>query len=411
MLSVGTLGDAMKIESGMRAKVVTLSIKDRAAILTGGRSADLAIWYDGATGRFTSSTAYAAEPPAWLADKGAALPAAARARAAPWTPLPVPKGLEALVPPDDRPGEGAYEGWGKTFPHALAGEPEPLQKRLYRMTPEAMEDLFALALVAVDELKLGADAEPDLLVVSVSTTDYIGHNYGPDSREQLEMLRRADGALRAFMAALEKRVGRKEIVVALSADHGSTPPPLTLAGTRAPVGVLVTSEVEAAAERGLHEALPKDKKKRLLGYITPQVFLDLVDLSADDARRAIDAVRAQIARVDGVAHVYDMTRAHDDDSFARLMDESAPPGRHAQLFVRQQPRTVVVDKRDAPGTDHGSPYTYDRRVPVIVAGPGVAKGRYADAVDPRDVAPTLAFLLGVPPPDACQGRVLSAVRP
>jgi predicted AlkP superfamily pyrophosphatase or phosphodiesterase len=408
MLAAPTLGDAMKFESHERARVVSISLKDRSAILTGGRSADLAIWYDAAIGRYTTSTAYVDALPPWLAALGTELPKRACDTIV-WEPLPLPPKLAALAPPDDRAGEASHEGLTRTFPHDLKGQPEPLKRKLYRIVPHAMEDLVDLSLRAVDEMQLGDDEEPDLLIVSFSTTDYIGHNFGPDSLEELDTLRRADVALRRLLAGLEARVGRRNFNVVLSSDHGSSPPPLAKVQSRVPNGVAALSAIEKAAQEGARLALPNDKRARLLGLSMPELFLDTTSLSPLDERRLIDAVAAAVRGVPGVAHVYDMTRENRDDAFSGFMEETAFPGRHGQLFVRTEPRFLPLENADSAGTDHGSPYTYDRRVPFIVSGPGVRKGRFALPVDPRDAAATLAFLLGVPPPDASQGKPVPAV--
>lgn len=410
MLAAPTLADVMKAESGGRARVVTLSHKDRAAILTAGRAADIAVWYDNATGRYTSSAAYVESLPPWLAEQGASIPAATQASAR-WSPLPIPAELAHLVPVDDRPGEGAAEGLTRTFPHDLAPLPEPLRRKLYRLVPQSVDDLFTLALTAVGAYGLGRDLEPDLLVLSISTTDAVGHNYGPDSLEQLDLLRRADRALRRFKDALEAKLPPRSVVWGLSSDHGALPLPAAAEGQRWPNAIVFLDDVVATASSAAAKALPGDKKKRLLGFAPPQLFIDTTDLAPDAARRLLDAVTAAVEAVPGIANVYDLTRAGqpDEDAFEPLMRASACPGRHAPLFVRQDPRVVLLENREKLGTDHGTPYVYDRRVPLIVAGPGVRRGRYATPADPRDLAPTLAFLLGVPPPDMCEGKPVSAV--
>lgn len=405
-----TLGDAMKAESGGRARVVTVSIKDRAAILSGGRAAELAVWYDVDQGRFVTGRYWVEAMPPWLDQLGAELPAKGMA-AGPWTPLPIPPALTWLAPADDRPGEGGTKGLTATFPHDHRALAADQQRSAYRMQPGAIDDVFALALAAVDELGLGADDEPDLLVVSVSTTDYIGHNFGPDSLEQLDTVRRADLALRAFLRALDARVGRRAFALVVTADHGAPPLPAPLEGARVHGGILTTSLVVDAAEQAAQQATAKGraKKNRVLVFQAPQLFIDTADLSAADAARTLTAVRAAVAAVPGVARVYDMNDAGDTDAWSPLMREAAFPGRHASIFVRQAPRVVFLENDQKRGTDHGTPYLYDRRVPLLVVGPGVRAGRYAAAVDARDVAPTLAFLLGVPPPDLASGRPVPAV--
>lgn len=403
-----TLGDAMKAESGGKAKVVTLSHKDRAAILSGGQSADLAVWYDPVLGRYTTSKAYVDAIPPWLDDAGVRLPQATFASAR-WSPLPIPKGLEHLVPPDDRVGEGATEGVTTTFPHDISAQPEPLRKKLYRLTPQSMDDLFTLATAAVDAYGLGKDEEPDLLVVSVSTTDIVGHNYGPDSLEQLDTLRRADIALRKFVQSLEARLLARSFVIAVTSDHGAPPLPASAVTRRGPGAIVRFGDIGEAAERGAALALPNDKKKRVQGFWAPQLFIDESDLKPDEVRKLRDAIAKAVEALPGIARVYDMTRSDDDDAHSKLMRASAFPGRSAALFVRQEPRVVFLDNAEQRGTDHGTPYMYDRRVPLLVAGPGVRRGRYAQPVDPRDTAATIAFLLQVPPPDMSEGRPVPAV--
>ena len=407
-LMVNTLGDAMKSESGGRARVVTLSHKDRAAILTAGHAADLAVWYDNTQARFTTSTAYAEVLPPWLEELGLALPTAT-IKDGTWTaPLPLPKGLEWMAPVDDRPGEAGLAGFDKTFPHDLKDVAAEHQKQGYRLSPGSIADLFTLALRAVDEEKLGADDEPDLLVVSVSTTDVVGHNYGPESLEQLDTLRRADVELRRFLKGLETRIGRNNLVVGLSSDHGAPQLPQGIAAAGLQVATVSYDEVIEAASKASEAATGK---KRVRALFAPQLFLDEDDLDAAGKQKLRDAIEKAVEAVPGVAQVYQMTGpGADEDGYGVFMRGSYSPGRSAPIFVRMDPRVVLLEHRgQATGTDHGSVYVYDRRVPFVVRGPGVRRGRSSAPVDTRDVAPTLAFLLGVSPPDSCQGRPVPAV--
>lgn len=433
MLLTNTLGDAMKAESGGRARVVTISHKDRAAILTAGHAADLAVWYDVGLGRFTSSTAYVDALPAWLDELGAALPAKAFAEGT-WSPLPLPRGLEVLAADDDRPGEGALKGFDRTFPHDLKDVADAKQQRSgYRLVPQSIADVFTLALRAVDEEKLGQDDEPDLLVISVSTTDVVGHNYGGESLEQLDTLRRADIELRRFLQVLQSKLGRQNVVVGLSSDHGAPQLPQTMVKSGLPAVTISYGDVVDAAERaaqslsappaasnsGSKSASKSSSsaptatgaRKRVRGFFPPQLFLDEDDLDDVAKQRLHKAIEAAVEALPGIEEVYDMTPGlPDDDAYAPFMRASAPPHRSAPLFVRWSPRVVLLEEHDQQtGTDHGTPYTYDRRVPFIISGSGVRRGRYSAPVDTRDVSATLAFLLGVSPPDSCQGQPVPAV--
>jgi hypothetical protein len=411
MLLVPTLGDAMKMGSRGTAKVVTVSHKDRSAILTGGQSADLAIFYDRELGRYTTSTAYAETLPQWLHDAGASLPQKAFAEAT-WDVAPAPAALAHLVPDDDRPGEGALKGLDATFPHHLKDIPdEAVRKSVYRAMPQSIDDVFALALLAVDNVGLGADSEPDLLVVSVSTTDVIGHNYGAESLEQQQTLRHADVALRRFVAGLRQRV-RGDVVIAVSSDHGVPPLPQTIQSAGFDATPVTYETVVAAADAALKRVAPRgDGSTRVQGFFPPQLFVDMGDVKDVDV--VITAVTDAVEAIDGIAAVYDMRPGRPDrDQFHGLMRNSAPPGRAAQIFVRQEPRVVLSEKRFlGQGTDHGSVYLYDRRVPFLLSGPGVRRGRMPAPVDIRDIAASLAFAMGVSAPDACQGVPVGALAP
>jgi hypothetical protein len=408
MLLVPTLSDAVKIESAGKAKAITISLKDRAAILTAGHSADLAIWYDIGLGRFTTSTAYADTLPSWLVEQGTLLPLQTRTSAT-WSPLPVPKGLEYLVPADDRVGE-VVKIFGRTFPHDLKDVADDEKRRIaYRFTPNSIDDLYTLALAAIDNEGLGADGDTDLLVVSVSTTDVVGHAYGGDSLEALDTLRRADLAVRKFVGAVRERV-KGDVVFALSSDHGAPELPQTIVGAGYNVPAISIPDVVDAADAALRKAFPR-AATRVQGFFSPQLFIDTADLDEAGRDRALLVVREALMAIPAVAHVYDMRPGHpDEDAFHTFMRQSAPPERAASIFVRLEPRVVLMEERgQVTGTDHGTPYTYDRRVPLIVAGPGVRRGNYAEPVDVRDVAASLAFMMGVSPPDACQGKPVSAV--
>jgi hypothetical protein len=404
-LRVPTLGDTLKLDTAGRAKVVSLSIKDRGAILLGGRSADVAVWYDPAIGRFTSSKAYTESMPAWIDGLSQSLPADARQNGR-WSPLPAPRGREAMLPLDDRAGEAPRHGFTRTFPHDLASLPDEGARHAYRGSPQAIDDLFALSLEAVQHEKLGVDETPDLLLVSVSVTDFVGHWHGPDSLEYVDMLRRADMSLRTFLASLDARVGRNRYVVVVTADHGVTPLPeaavvhgkwggrIAVEPLEKRLGEIATAIAPAVGAPLLHP---------------PHVFVDVQKAPEQDRERLLTALADELKRTPGIAHVYRADALDDDtDPFTPAFREMLVEGRSGQLFLRQEPRVVFTWGTDE-GTDHGTPYVYDKRVPFLLSGPNVRRGRYAQSTDVRDIAPTIAFLLGVSPPDGAQGRPVGAV--
>lgn len=409
LLRAPTLGDAMKAESGGLARVVTIAGKDRSAILTGGFAADVALWYEPRLGAFTSSARYPGGVPSWAtarSNKGAR----GDKGAAPWTPLAPPLGpAEILLPPDDLAGEQARLG-GPTFPHDLRLVDTAKQRTDFVGTPGAMTEVFRLGIAALEQEGLGSDLIPDLLVLGVSATDHVGHWFGPGSLESVDMLRRLDAALRELVAALDERLGAGGYVLAVTGDHGAPPPPERTTLARVPaeridVGTLI-AELETVAAQALGRSA---KERRVRGLLPPHLFVRTNDLSA--AQRDLVLTRMR-----------DHLRAHPQLVGAWRTDEAAVipgalgaalrqslyPGRNGEVLVLQGPRSVF-DFGERAGTDHGTPWAHDARVPLLLIGPGVRRGRFAEEGDPRDVAPTLAFLLRGPPPDAAEGRPLHFV--
>lgn len=407
-LRVGTLGDTMKVESGGVAKVITVSLKDRAAVLTAGHAADLALWYDPDQGRFTTSTAYKDALPSWVEKLRPRVEQSLKEGT--WSPLPVPAGNEPLFLADEQLGENEVLG-GRTFPHDLAAVADESRRRSwYRGTPQAIDDVFAHALAAVEAEGLGQDIVPDLLVVGVSATDFTGHWFGPLSLEMTDLLRRADQSLRRFVSALEARFGQDGFVLAVTADHGSTPLSQRAVDAGAVAGRIEVKALLRTVDEAIARAIGGPVKKRTPALLPPHLWLALDDLSPADREKAIAAARKALLAEPGIAATYRVDEPDPPgDPYAEKVRLSTYPGRTGTILVRQHPRFLFDFTDDFEGTDHGAPYSYDARVPLYVLGPGVRRGRFAREVDPRDVAPTLAFLLSVPPPDAAQGKPVPAV--
>lgn len=402
-----TLADAVKLSTDGRGKVMTFSVKDRAAVLTAGRAADLAIFYDSDNGRYTTSTAYAAGLPPWLEKLAVELPTQAR-QGGTWSPLALPRKSTFVLPEDDLPGESERYGFGRTFPHDLSTiADEADRKKAYRGTPHALDDLISMALAAVDEEKLGKDDDVDLLVLALSPTDFVGHWYGASSLEVVEMLRHADLAMRKLTNGLDQRLGRNGYVLAVSADHGIAPKPeisgkLNIESKRIDIPPM-EEQLEAAAAEVLGTDSPKPY------FHPPHLFLDLASVPDDKREALLDQLEGVLAGTDGVAHVYRADTLHKDhDPYTSTFVNSMATGRCDVMMVRPSPAFIFAWKTGT-GADHGTPYGYDTRVPLLITGPGVRRGRYAELADPRDVAPTLAFLLRIAPPASAQGEPLSAV--
>jgi predicted AlkP superfamily pyrophosphatase or phosphodiesterase len=404
VLRVPTVGDALKATTGGKARVVSISGKDRAAILMGGRSADLALWFDHRSRSITTSSYYAPAIPPWVVAHQHAHPLAALLTT--WTP-----GDEALLAraagPDDGAGEGDYLHLGVRFPHDpnAAGEDKWDALRLF---PQLSEYVIGLAGAAAAELELGRDDVPDLLALSVSGLDYTGHTFGPDSWEYLDHLRRIDAALGTLLATLERERG--PIAVLITSDHGVAPTP---AQNPESGGRVYPAELERLAREAWAAAGGKPDSVR--AFVRPFLYLDpeLRDGAARD--EAVGAIRNALEAHAGVHMVVDVRAAlgwrDDPDRIKRAIGLAVADGTPGDIFVLLAPGWVLdEDEPTGAGTTHGTPWDYDRLVPVIIWGANVAHARHPELVSQTRVAPTIARLLGIaPPPHANAPDLLSTV--
>ena len=385
-LLASTLGDEMKAASRGNCRVIGISVKDRAAILPSGHAADGAYWFDSRSGGFVSSTFYFKELPEWVRKFNAARPAEAYANVQ-WTPL---------VPGPD------YADFRKKMP---GGGPE-LYAAL-EASPYANELVEAFAERAIEAERLGGHAAADLLTVSFSANDYVGHAKGPDSPEVRDMALRVDRSIGKLLAFLNRRVGPGRVVVVLTADHGVAPLPEVLAERKMPGGRQPARMVLDAIQGALSGRFGEGRW--VAGASTAGVYLnrDLVaSKKLDEAQVEEEAARA--AR--GVPHVLRVyTRAlvmagqAGDDPVGRAVANGFCARRSGDVFVVMEPYWIDSEH----GTTHGSPFDYDTHVPVIFMGPGIKPGRYDGTIAPNDIAPTLATLVGVATPSCAEGRALA----
>jgi len=398
-MAVPAFAEELKFQTGGATRVVTFSLKARAAISMAGHKADAATWFDG--GAWVTSTPYGRLT--FLDDPAKSHPAKADFGKT-WS-LSLPEsaywyGEKALgaVPPD---------GWELTFPHPLRGksgvsEPDGTFFEQWASSPYADTALTALAEEAVDTLHLGNSNGTDFLAVSFSSVDYVGHEFGPRSREIQDILVRLDKDLGSLFAHLDEKVGRGNYVVAFSADHGVVPIPEDMQQTGADAGVLHLAEVQERIEKALEPFnYAKPAIARITGsdiYFAPGVY-DKLQQDHAALQDVLDAAMAQ----PGVATVYRAEelrgRPATQSPTLRAMSLSYFPGRNGDLFIVPKPYWLMDStppgKTRSYGTGHGTPYNYDQHVPVLFMGFGIQPGQYFQSVTPADVAPTLAALCGI----------------
>lgn len=372
------------------ARVASISAKDRAAITMAGKSRSHVYWIYAPAGRFVTSSYYRDEVEGWVERFNEEVMPTLLADSA-WASS-VPAGVAGLARPDDgTPFEG--DGVHTTFPHLAAqevrGEDPGAFYNWSVHQPRADRAVRLMAQEAVENLELGRRGSVDYLALSFSATDYVGHGYGPLSQEQLDNLTRLDRELGEFFSYLDETVGEGRWVVGLSGDHGVMSMPEGLQG-------------EGIAGRRVNAQSRQQMMVRAIEDATRSANGDMDRLPAVLARTLED--RALVA----AAYPHeDLMSGEPADSFAVLFRNSYYPGRGAGWLSRfgVEIRFDYMELVSRPtGTTHGSPYWYDRWVPLILMGPEVQAGTSDRPVFTVDLAPTLASLGGIPTPSDLDGK-------
>jgi arylsulfatase A-like enzyme len=387
-LRVPTVAHALRAQTDGKAKILSLSVKDRSAILPVGSAANLVLWFDAKLGAFTSSPVWGPALPAWLAPYQAAHPL--RALLVPWT-AENPERYLARLGPDAAPGEGEPSGFGKVFPHPLDAS-APLGA--LACTPMMSQYLVGLAETAAREMQVGQDSVVDLVALSVSGTDGAGHLFGPRSWEYVDHLIKADRAVGAWLSRLEQSTS---LAVLITSDHGVAPLPESRGeGAGRIFPEKLASRVEAALSARFGAG------PWVLGLHYPYVYLSERARLSPERVSILELARSALLEAPGVRDVWTLARVRsfgDGDPIERAFRLSVAPDNDADLMIYTQPY-FPLDLRDpaGQGTNHGTPYDYDRQVPVLAYGATVPARRVSEPVDQLRVAATLSRLLGVAPP-------------
>ena len=382
-LLASTAGDQLKMMSP-GSKVIGISMKDRAAILTAGRMADAAYWYDARTGNFVSSSHYFDKLPRW-AEKFNLGPAAERYAGRSWAPV---------------------SGSGEPFTELPGEAAAPYYDEL-RYTPFGNDLLEAFAETAVRAENLGRRDATDILIVSFSSNDHAGHRWGPDSPQVRDLSVRTDRVLGTFLELLDSSVGLEDVLIVFTADHGVAPVPEVQRKRGMPSGRLIEKEIFARLDARLDREYGAGDW--IIGASGPSPYFDHAliaerDLDLAEVRRVAAGELRNIPRVLRV-YTYDGLAAGRTpvDHIDRRVINGFHPERGADLYFVLEPYWMFG--RD--GTTHGSPHHYDSHVPLILMGAGIRTGRYRNNIAAFDIAPTLTAILGVDVPSGSTGRVLT----
>lgn len=410
-----TIGDSLK-EAVPDGKVIVASGKRSAAVVLGGQDADLVLFSD-PTGRF-EPLRQDRPPPTWVQAFNDVRRTEARSDPV-WTKL-LPEGAYAELGPDDVAAEAPPAGMERTFPHLLTAGLSGLAGRFYaamEKSPFADELLVELAMAAVREERLGRGSAIDLLAISLSANDRVGHTFGPDSHEAMDTIVRTDRQLERLLDFLDQEIGLERTLVVLTADHGAGSLPEVAKRSGHPgAGRVSEHDLTGIVTRTLTEAYGVPLSGAWVAFHDfPNLFLDEDTLRAE----GVPVMDAEILARTAVLSLPGIQAADTRSRLEKLRGSDAVPprvrmallsfraGQSGHVVYQVLPYNVVADS----GTNHGSHWDYDRHVPLMWLGGGVRPGSHAQAVSPADVTPTIKAFLGLDPDPESPGRVLQEVLP
>ncbi len=399
-LRVPTLGDELRYATGSRSKVVTVSGKDRGAILLAGKTGTAYMYMEN-SGNFASSTYYMREHPAWVQ----------RVRAERAQDRYAGQSWSALLPDSAYSGDSTLPRKSLPLSFGSSGaKPDAGYYKALKTSPflDEMTLDFAKAAVLGENLGNNPAGVPDLLGVSLSAHDVINHEFGPESRMSHDHLQRLDRMLAGFFGFLDQRVGLDNVILVLTADHGFANVPEYSQARGIDAGRLDSDKMLAALGKHLSDQYGIDKLVKKSSM--PNIYLDYAAAEQRNIRREDleNSAARFLLNYEGIADV--MTRTQ--------LENGAATTRTATLMRRAWNRQLSGDlmavikpfwifSAGGTGASHGTPYAYDTNVPLMIMGKAWIKpGNYGEYAEAVDLAPTLAHLLRVRPPAGAEGRVL-----
>ncbi len=403
-----TIGDQLKLATDGRAKVVGIALKDRGSILPAGHAADGAYWFDSKDGNWITSTFYRKDLPKWVQEFNAKRLPEQYAKQKWETLLPLDKYTESST--DDQPFEASLPGEAKAvYPHEFIAVAGGSKFETLRSSPfgDALTNQFAMA--ALKGEQLGQDDITDLLCVSFSSPDYIGHAFGTHSIEIEDNYLRLDRQLAELFDQLDATVGKGAWMAFLSADHGVADIPGLAKTYRIPADVKTYGEVGDGVKKALTDAFGPGAWT--LSYFNQQIYMnhDLLaekKISMDDAYAV---VKRALLKQRGVINVVNLHRLSDEalpENLTTMFRNIVHPNRSGDFQVLLQAGWFEGRPK---GTTHGSTYSYDTHVPFLLYGWGIKPGQTLRRTRIADIAPTICALLGILEPSASIGDVVEEV--
>ena len=404
-----TVADENRLHTQMRAKTIGIGLKDRGAILPGGHTANAAYWFHGADeGKWITSSYYMTELPAWVQEFNRSQ--AAESYLKPWTTFSdIAMYEESGV--DVNLYEGGFQGKKEaSFPYDL----EKLAAAnggfdILKATPYGNSLTTDFAIAALEGEDLGQDKFTDFLTISYSSTDYVGHNFGVNSKEIQDTYIRLDAELARLLEALNEQVGEGNYTIFLTSDHGGVHVPAYLESVKIPGGYFDYPKFNGDLKTFLNE---KYGSQDLIKNISnSQIFFNYEEVQKNDISRAelqeeIAHFVLQYEQVNGVFTRQQLESTSFTEVIASAVDKGFHQKRSGDVVVLLEPSVISYS---GTGSTHGSGNNYDTHAPLIFYGKGIRQGSSVERTEIVDIAPTISALLGIPFPNGSTGRPLEMV--
>ncbi|MFT7484242.1 MAG: hypothetical protein ACI9F9_000082 [Candidatus Paceibacteria bacterium] len=408
LLKSSTIGDELVISSGGHSRTFAVSVKDRGAILPAGHLGK-AFWFSSSKGQFVTSDYYYEDYPDWASE---------------WNSRGIPDSYggtswELMADPasylfeDDREYERSRGTLGKTFPKLYGEKTGPGLYSMLTTSPAGDELVLSFVQAMVEAEGIGQGTATDFLAVSFSATDYVGHIWGPSSREAEDNLLRLDRTLAGLLEFVDEKVGLENTVIVLCADHGAPDAPESLSVHGRAVDWVDDSEMLKSVNRDLKEHFGCEDSL-IQAMVIPYIYLDqsaIGELQLEE-REVLNVLTTSLEAFPGIAHAVPRWRFEDgalpDSPLYERLGAAFHGSRSGDVMLVTEPQWLIGsgNPRAFLASLHGSPWRYDTHVPIMIMGPGITSGSSSRPVSPRDIAPTLAVLLGIKTPGVATGRAL-----
>jgi predicted AlkP superfamily pyrophosphatase or phosphodiesterase len=402
-----TISDELRLATNLRSKVIGIALKDRGAILPAGHSANAAYWFESSSGNWISSTWYLKSLPTWVNDFNNKM-LAQKMIQVPWNTLrPIAEYTESTA--DDSPYEDTFTGETKPiFPHNLQGR-EPGNYELIKFSPYGNILTKDFAIAALKGEQLGKDEFTDILAVSFSSPDYIGHQFGTHAIETEDNYLRLDLDLADLIKEIESYVGKENVIFFLTADHAAIPNVKFLIDQKIPAGIFNVAGTSDTLQKYLSKKY--GAKKWVLEFDNDQVYFDhnLLEENNIAIKDIAEITKTFLTQIKGVSSVLTSAELATNEytyGIKSYVQRGFYQKRSGDVVMILEPGLIEYKLK---GTTHGSGYTYDTHVPLLFYGWKIKSGETSGLTDVIDIAPTLSQILGIQPPNGATGKVIEKV--